>query len=188
MEVSRREILGGLVASGVSVALASQSVVGQAAAQDLATGVGFLGEHRPRPLAFDPKKLPGLSEKLLTSHRENNYGGGVKALNAIEKKLASAVKDKDITANMYGALKREHLVRTGTVALHEYYFGNLGGVHPIKWITRERPKTDRIACPWLIQRFVDKDAEFLYLLKDKVLTVAAEKEAVPYDVPCSARF
>jgi Fe-Mn family superoxide dismutase len=107
--------------------MATQSVVAQAAVQELATGAGFLGEHKPRPLAFDPKKLAGLSEKLLTSHWENNYGGGVKALNAIEKKLASAVKDKDLTPNMYGALKREHLTRTGTVALHEYYFGNLGG-------------------------------------------------------------
>ena len=53
----------------------------------------------------------------------------------------------------------------------------------MKWITRERPKIDRIACPWLIQRFIDKDAEFLYVPKDKVLAVAAEKEAVPYDVP-----
>ncbi len=54
----------------------------------------------------------------------------------------------------------------------------------MKWITRERPKIDRIACPWLIQRFVDKDAEFLYVPKDKVLSVAAATDAVPYDVPC----
>jgi hypothetical protein len=53
----------------------------------------------------------------------------------------------------------------------------------MKWITRERPKIDRIACPWLIQRFIDKDAEFLYVPKDMVLTVAADKEAIPYDVP-----
>ncbi len=53
----------------------------------------------------------------------------------------------------------------------------------MKWITRERPKIDRIACPWLIKRFVDKNAEFLYVPKDKVLAVAAEREAVPYDIP-----
>jgi hypothetical protein len=52
----------------------------------------------------------------------------------------------------------------------------------MKWITRERPKIDRVACPWLIQRFVDHDAEFLYAPKDKVLAVAAEKDAVPYDI------
>jgi hypothetical protein len=53
----------------------------------------------------------------------------------------------------------------------------------MKWITRERPKIDRIACPWLIQRFVDPAAEFLYVPKDDVLRIAAETGAIPYDVP-----
>lgn len=53
----------------------------------------------------------------------------------------------------------------------------------MKWITRERPKIDRIACPWLISRFIDKDPEFLYVPADAVLKMAAETGAVPYDVP-----
>lgn len=53
----------------------------------------------------------------------------------------------------------------------------------MKWITRERPKIDRIACPWLIQRFIDKEAEFLYVPNDQVLDVATETGAIPYDVP-----
>lgn len=53
----------------------------------------------------------------------------------------------------------------------------------MKWITRERPKIDRIACPWLIKRFVDADAQFLYVAKDKVVEVARLEQAVPYDVP-----
>ena len=53
----------------------------------------------------------------------------------------------------------------------------------MKWITRERPKIDRIACPWLIQRFIDKDAEFLYVPSQDVLRVAKESNATPYDVP-----
>lgn len=53
----------------------------------------------------------------------------------------------------------------------------------MKWITRERPKIDRIACPWLISRFIDEKAEFLYVPKDSVLTVAKETGATPYDVP-----
>lgn len=53
----------------------------------------------------------------------------------------------------------------------------------MKWITRERPKIDRIACPWLIARFVDKKAEFLYVPTHKVLSVAEETGAIPYDVP-----
>lgn len=53
----------------------------------------------------------------------------------------------------------------------------------MKWITRERPKIDRIACPWLIARFIDKQAEFLYVPKDQVMKVAKEQDAIPYDVP-----
>ena len=53
----------------------------------------------------------------------------------------------------------------------------------MKWITRERPKIDRIACPWLIARFIDKAPEFLYVPTDRVLDVARETGAVPYDVP-----
>lgn len=53
----------------------------------------------------------------------------------------------------------------------------------MKWITRERPKIDRIACPWLIQRFIDKEAEFLYVPANQVLKVATETGAIPYDVP-----
>lgn len=51
----------------------------------------------------------------------------------------------------------------------------------MKWVTRERPKTDRIACPWLIRRFIDPDAEFLFAPPDKVLTVAAEQGARWFD-------
>jgi hypothetical protein len=53
----------------------------------------------------------------------------------------------------------------------------------MKWVTRERPKIDRIACPWLIQRFIEKEPEFLYVPTDRVLTVAKETGAIPYDVP-----
>lgn len=52
----------------------------------------------------------------------------------------------------------------------------------MKWITRERPKIDRIACPWLIKNFVDKDAEFIYVPKDEVLSKAQELNATPYDI------
>lgn len=52
----------------------------------------------------------------------------------------------------------------------------------MKWVTRERPKVDRIACPWLIARFIDKTPEFLYVPVDKVLETAHETGAIPYDV------
>jgi hypothetical protein len=53
----------------------------------------------------------------------------------------------------------------------------------MKWITRERPKIDRIACPWLIRKFIDKDAEFLYVPGNDVLRIAKETGATPYDIP-----
>ena len=53
----------------------------------------------------------------------------------------------------------------------------------MKWITRERPKIDRIACPWLIKNFVDREAEFIYVPKGEVFTQARELEAIPYDIP-----
>ncbi len=52
-----------------------------------------------------------------------------------------------------------------------------------RWVTRERPKIDRIACPWLIRRFVDPDAEFVYVPPKQVLATAKERDATPYDIP-----
>lgn len=52
-----------------------------------------------------------------------------------------------------------------------------------KWITRERAKVDRIACPWLIKRFVDKEAIFLFVSKDKVQKLATKEGAIPFDAP-----
>jgi len=57
----------------------------------------------------------------------------------------------------------------------------------MKWVTREHPKTDRIACPWLIRKFIDADAEFLYVPADQVLDVAEREDAYSYDAP-GARY
>jgi len=53
----------------------------------------------------------------------------------------------------------------------------------MKWITRERPKIDRIACPWLIRRFVDKDAEFIFTSPAEIMNIASQTGAIPFDVP-----
>ena len=53
----------------------------------------------------------------------------------------------------------------------------------MKWITREHAKVDRIACPWLIKNFVDKEAEFLFVPSDKVIEIAEKQNAIPFDVP-----
>jgi len=53
----------------------------------------------------------------------------------------------------------------------------------MKWVTRERPKIDRIACPWLVARFIDREPEFLFVPPDQVLETARSTGAIPYDVP-----
>ena len=52
----------------------------------------------------------------------------------------------------------------------------------MRWVTREKAKVDRIACPWLIKRFVDPDAEFIYAPREKVMEVAKDKSAIPFDI------
>lgn len=56
----------------------------------------------------------------------------------------------------------------------------------MKWVTRARPKIDRIACPWLIRRFIEPEAEILYVPADRVAAIAAETGATPFDVPGAA--
>ena len=56
-------------------------------------------------------------------------------------------------------------------------------MNQLKWITREKAKVDRIACPWLIKKFVDKEAEFLFVPKEQVQVIAKEKNATPFDAP-----
>jgi len=53
----------------------------------------------------------------------------------------------------------------------------------MKWITREKVKVDRVACPWLIKKFVDLEAEFIFVPAEKVLDVAKQEKAIPFDVP-----
>jgi len=91
------------------------------------TAPAFQTSDTLKPLSFDPARLSGLSERLIRSHWENNYGGSVKALAVVKKRLADALGDKDLPAYVYNDLKREHLLRTGSVVFHEHYFDNLGG-------------------------------------------------------------
>ena len=131
-KVSRRQVLGTLVTGGAGLALAGLGSVDEVIAGTQAGGMvqaarAFRGQHQPKPLPFDPAKLRGISEKVVRSHWENNYGGSVKALNAVEQRLDRMLKEPELPAYMYGDLKREELMRTGSVVLHEQYFANLGG-------------------------------------------------------------
>jgi len=131
-KISRREIMGSFVKGGTALALVTlpdNMSIAQPAEigfwQSASAPPAFRGQHKIKPLPFDPTKLKGLSEKLITSHHENNYGGAVKALNIIEQRLAEL--PKDAPPYIYGDLKREEMLRTNSMVLHELYFANLGG-------------------------------------------------------------
>jgi len=81
--------------------------------------------YQTKPLSCDPGRLRGLSEKLIVSHYENNYGGAVKRLNAIAEQLAALDFTKAPVFQING-LKREELIATNSMILHELYFDGLG--------------------------------------------------------------
>ncbi|HNQ05086.1 MAG TPA: Fe-Mn family superoxide dismutase [Thiobacillaceae bacterium] len=82
--------------------------------------------HEPKPLSCDPGRLSGLSAQLIVSHWENNYGGAVKRLNAIERQLAG-LDWATTPVFVINGLKREELIASGSMILHEAYFDSLGG-------------------------------------------------------------
>jgi superoxide dismutase, Fe-Mn family len=126
-DITRRDAMwiAGAGAAAVSVAGAASSAFAQAPSGS--SPPAFAAQHQPKPLRFDPARLPGLSENLIRSHWENNYQGSVKALNTVEQRLAAAMADNDFPPILYGDIKREELHRTGSVVLHELYFDGLGG-------------------------------------------------------------
>lgn len=89
------------------------------------TSPAFAGQHVLQRLSFDPRSLTGLSERLIVSHHENNYGGAVRNLNNLEKQLAQV--SKDTPAFVVGGLRQHELMYRNSMTLHEAYFGNLGG-------------------------------------------------------------
>ena len=119
------------VQQSLAASMLAASATGAAAAEGTAAKAlpapAFDLIMQPKPLPFDPKSLHGISERLIVSHWENNYTGAVKALNAIRGRLAAAAADANTPAYLYNGLKREQLLRTGSVVYHEHYFANLGG-------------------------------------------------------------
>ena len=115
-ERNRRDFI--VTAAGVALAAT--------AADALAQGAPPKTEYAIKKLPFDPSKIKGLSEKLLTSHYENNYSGAVKRLNAITGQLAGL---DFATAPVFvvNGLKREELIAANSMIIHELYFDGLGG-------------------------------------------------------------
>jgi Fe-Mn family superoxide dismutase len=83
------------------------------------------GKHNVVPLPFDPKRLSGISERMIVSHHDNNYAGAVKNLNKVEADLASI--NKDTPGYVVSSLRERELTYTNSIILHEHYFKNLGG-------------------------------------------------------------
>ncbi|MBL8190444.1 MAG: superoxide dismutase [Acidobacteria bacterium] len=125
--ISRREAIETIALGGASLTFSNLTEAQAQTPLQAAIPNVFAGQHKTKPLPFDPAKLKGISEKLIKSHHENNYNGAVGALNVVEKRLAALIADKETPGYVYDDLKREELVRTGSVVLHELYFGNLGG-------------------------------------------------------------
>lgn len=125
MEINRREAMKKVALGGLAM-----TAIGAWAKENKTEGKDMIfnsEEIKPIPLPFNSKKLNGISEKMITSHWENNYCGSVKALNGVNKQLKDAFSNKDIAPFIIGGLKREQLLRTGSVINHDLYFENLGG-------------------------------------------------------------
>lgn len=127
MSITRREALGAVVAGGSGAlllhgGLAKAGTPGRGEKRNMAFRPG---QHSPRKLAFDAKKLRGISEKMILSHWENNYGAAIKNLNKVEEELVRITKDTP--GFLVSGLKERELTFTNSIVLHEHYFGNLGG-------------------------------------------------------------
>ena len=121
--VDRRRLIGGaLVGTAVATAAASQPTAAPAA-----PGPAFAP--KPAPMPFDPKAVPGLSEKLLVSHYDNNYVGAVKRLGAISAQF-EALDPATAPGFVINGLKREELIAWNSMILHELYFAGLGAPKP----------------------------------------------------------
>jgi Fe-Mn family superoxide dismutase len=125
-QIERRNFLQGAgIVAGVTAVTATTSLMSDPALAQTALTAPKV-EYKPKPLSLDPKAIKGISEKVLTSHYENNYVGAVKRLNAIVAQIAELDYTKAPTFLVNG-LKREELIATNSMILHEVYFDSLGG-------------------------------------------------------------
>ena len=134
---TRRNFVG---AAGVAAAAVTAATLSRSASAQTATAVPKM-EYAIKKLPFDPARIKGISEKLLTSHYENNYSGAVKRLNAITAQLANL----DVAAApvfVINGLKREELIAANSMIIHELYFDSLGGEGDPKGALAEAMKKD----------------------------------------------
>jgi len=124
--MTRRQALGAAAtATGALLFSERTSIASPPHGDDRKPADSTPGQHAPKKLGFDAKKLRGISEKMISSHWENNYIGAVKNLNKVEEELARA--GKDTPGFLLSGLRERELTFANSVILHELYFGNLGG-------------------------------------------------------------
>ena len=121
-KLSRRDVMGAATVAAAAVLTTLPPRTARAQAVPPVPKV----EYAMKKLPFDPAKVPGLSEKLLTSHYENNYGGAVRRLNAITAQLA-ALDVASAPVFVLNGLKREELIAANSMIIHELYFDSLAG-------------------------------------------------------------
>lgn len=127
-ELTRRAALAGLAASGAALmtgCVTTAAVETHTGDKTMALPTAFAGQHTVVPLPFAAGSLSGLSERLMTSHHENNYGGAVKNLNRVEVELSHLTPETP--PFVVAALREKELTFRNSKSLHEAYFGNLGG-------------------------------------------------------------
>lgn len=146
------------------------------------------------PIVVDVRRQPAFleSEAMLSGavRREPEHvAGWAKSLPRASSVAVYCVHGREVSQNAADALSgagiSAHYLQGGFEAWKaaEGALDHKPRNAATRWVTRERPKIDRIACPWLIARFVDPAAEFLYVPSNEVLDAARQRDAVPYDIP-----
>jgi rhodanese-related sulfurtransferase len=160
--------------------------------------ISELNAARERTLVIDVRRNPAFrdSQEMIAGalrrdpETVGDWAGSLPASSAI---AVYCVHGHEVSQNVAKVLAARGLQASYLEGGIEEWKAKRGPVDPkpkaasTRWVTRERPKIDRIACPWLLSRFVDRDAEFLYVPTKEVTSAAKARDAVPYDVP-DARF
>jgi rhodanese-related sulfurtransferase len=136
----------------------------------------FARSHSPRPVVAYCVYGHNVSEDAVAQLRQAGWQAQQLA-GGIEGGKEGHDADAD-TAHNIAAWRAQHLP-----TIHKRPEWGVTGENPSRWITRARPKIDRIACPWLIQRFIDPRAQFFYAPTEQVFSEAQRLNAVPYDIP-----
>ena len=138
--------------------------------------------YQVNPMSFDPKSITGISEKVLVSHYENNYVGAVKRLNAIGTQLAELdfAKAPNFVVN---GLKREELIASNSMILHEIYFDGLGGASKPNGALAAAGKAEGGGSGWVILSYSPRDKRLVnQWAADHTTTLAGGRPVLVLDM------